>query len=82
MKNVEKEVKVITEICNEKLEHQPITISEVEKAVYSLNKNKASDYYGIVAENIIYGGKLRLEHLVKILNKTFESTNIPDELKI
>jgi hypothetical protein len=34
--------------------HVPVTKQEVKKAVNSLNRNKAADFYGITAENIVY----------------------------
>jgi hypothetical protein len=33
-----------------------VTKQEVRKAINSLNRNKAADFYGITAENIVYGG--------------------------
>jgi hypothetical protein len=33
-----------------------VTKQEVKKAINSLNRNKAADFYGITAENIVYGG--------------------------
>ena len=62
--------------------HVPVTKQEVKKAVNSLNRNKAADFYGITAENIVYGGDNVVAYIQEVLNKTFQLHHIPDILKI
>jgi hypothetical protein len=45
----------------------------MKAAIMSLNRNKATDFYGIKAENIIYGGKMLHLFLQKLLDKIFET---------
>ena len=55
----------------------PVEISELRKAISSLNKGKSSDVYGLTAENVAYG---REEHellLLRIVNSIFENGTIP-----
>jgi hypothetical protein len=59
-----------------------VTKQEVEKAINSLNRNKAADLYGITAENIVYGGDNFVKYIQEVLNKTFQLHHIPDILKI
>ena len=54
----------------------------MKAAIMSLNRNKAADFYGIKAENIIYGGKMLHLFLQKLLDKIFETGDISDILKI
>ena len=65
---VEQEAKIILEICEERYNHKPITVNEMSRAIKSLNRNKAADYYGLTAENIIYGGNLLFQYLMELLN--------------
>jgi hypothetical protein len=48
-----------------------MTKQEVKKAINSLNRNKAADFYGITAENIVCGGDNLVKYIQEVLNKTF-----------
>jgi hypothetical protein len=52
----EAEYQTIIQSCKERAVHVPVTKQELKKAINSLNRNKAADFYGITAENIVYGG--------------------------
>jgi len=52
------------------------------KAIKSLNRNKAADYFGVTAENVIYGGKALCNYLRQLLDISFKTCYIPDILKI
>ena len=80
--NVKEEVKVILELCKSNFFHQTISEEEMKAAIMSLNRNKATDFYGNKAENIIYGGKMLHLFLQKLLDKIFETGDISDILKI
>jgi hypothetical protein len=49
----EAEYQTNIQLCKERVVHVPVTKQEVKKAINSLNRNKAADFYGITAENII-----------------------------
>jgi hypothetical protein len=55
--------------CKERAVHVPVTKQEVKKAINSLNRNKAADFYGITAENIVYGGDNLVKYIQEVLNK-------------
>jgi len=78
----EAEYKTIIQLCKERVVHVPVTKQEVKKAVNSLNCNKAADFYGITAENIVYGGDNLVAYIQEVINKTFQLHHIPDILKI
>ena len=59
-----------------------VTVEEVEEAVLSLNKGKAADVYGIVAEHILYGGDYLLQELTTTINSLFAVGEIPASLKL
>lgn len=82
LQQVEREVIEIKKMCQESYKHSPITKDEIEKTVQSLNRNKATDYFGVSAEHFIYGGNELLEYLRQLLNTSFEHCYIPDEMKI
>ncbi|CAC5388659.1 unnamed protein product [Mytilus coruscus] len=79
---IENEAKIIIDICKERLKHRAITNKEMEKGIFCLNKNKAVDYFGINAENIIYGEKQLQQYLQLLFDKSFELGCISDILKI
>ena len=78
----EAEYQTIIQSCKERAVHVPMTKQEVKKAINSLNRNKAADFYGITAENIVYGGDNLVKYIQEVLNKTFQLHHIPDILKI
>ncbi|VDI61424.1 Hypothetical predicted protein [Mytilus galloprovincialis] len=79
---IENEAKIIIDICKQRFKHCPITNKEMEKAISDLNRNKAVDYFGINAENIIHGGKQLQQYLQLLFDKSFEFGCISDILKI
>ncbi|XP_063420597.1 uncharacterized protein LOC134705810 [Mytilus trossulus] len=79
---IENEAKIIIDICKERFKHCPITNKEMEKAISDLNRNKAVDYFGLNAENIIHGGKQLQQYLQLLFDKSFEFGCISDILKI
>ena len=74
----EAEYQTIIQLCKERVVHAPVTKQEVKKAVNSLNRNKAADFYGITAENIVYGG----DNIVAYIQGVLQLRHIPDILKI
>ena len=73
---------ICTHMANSPTNIETITVSEVKEAISSLNKNKAADIYGIVAEHILYGCKVLLEFLTRIINQLFTFGKIPESLKL
>ena len=65
----EAEYQTIIQLCKERVVHVPVTKQEVKKAINSLNRNKATDFYGMTAENIVYGG----DNLVILIDNIFVS---------
>ena len=51
-------------------------------AIQSLNTNKAPDYFGVTAENFLYGSEDLIMYLQYLLNACFKYCYIPDILKI
>jgi hypothetical protein len=78
----EAEYQTIIQLCKERVVHAPVTKQEVQKAVSNLKRNKAADFYGITAENIVYGEDNLVAYIQRVLNKTFQLHHIPDILKI
>ena len=72
---------ICTHMANSPTNFETITVPEVKEAISSLNKNKAEDIYGIVAEHILYGGEVLLEFLTTIINQLFTFGKIPESLK-
>ena len=54
----------------------------MKKAISSLNKRKAPDYYGVQAEHLLHGGKELLQYLTLLVNCIFDQGKITDALKI
>jgi hypothetical protein len=51
---MEREKDIILQICRDQYDHKEVSSEELLIAVKQLNTNKAADYFGITAENIIY----------------------------
>jgi hypothetical protein len=68
---MEREKDIILQICSDQYDHKEVSSEELLKAVKQLNTNKAADYFGITAENVIY-----------LMNISFANGHIPDILKI
>ena len=83
---VRTEVPEIADICTHISKSAPttdsVTAEEVEMAISSLNKGKAADAYGVVAEHILYGGDQLLHMLTRVVNRLFTAGMIPDSLKL
>ncbi|VDI62656.1 Hypothetical predicted protein [Mytilus galloprovincialis] len=79
---IEKEAKIIIDICKDRFKHNPITEEEISKAISCLNRNKAANFFGVNAENIIHGGKQLQQYLQLLINGSFELGCISDILKI
>ena len=79
---MEREKDIILQICRDQYDHKEVSSEELLKAVKQLNTNKAADYFGITAENIIYGSNIFLNYLQKLMNVSFANGHIPDSLKI
>ncbi|CAG2256425.1 unnamed protein product [Mytilus edulis] len=67
---IEKEAKIIIDICKDRFKHNPITEEEISKAISCLNRNKAADFFGVNAENIIHGGKQLQQYLQLLINRS------------
>jgi hypothetical protein len=79
---MEQEMDVIMQICQDQVVHKEVCNEELLKAVRKLNTNKAADYFGITAENVINGSELLLNYLQNLINFSFKNCQIPDLLKI
>jgi hypothetical protein len=44
-----------------------VTIEEVNTAIKQLNTNKAHDYFGLTAENVIHASNQLIEHLKQLI---------------
>ena len=64
--------------CNQ---HNPLTTDQVKKAISSLNRGKAADFYGVTAEHFIYGGEELLRATTDILNSLFRLGKLTDSMK-
>ena len=60
---------------------EPFSYIEVEKAVKSLNSNKAADEYGITAEHVKFAGEPLWTLLTNIFNAILETGKIPETFK-
>lgn len=60
---------------------RPVTHSEVEKAIRSLNNGKAEDLDGIAAEHLKLAGEAIIPPIADIINDIFIQLDIPDDLK-
>ena len=64
--------------CNR---HNPLTTDQVKKAISSLNRGRAADFYGVTAEHFIYGGEELLRVTTDILNSLFRLGQLTDSMK-
>jgi hypothetical protein len=81
-KLMEQEFDVILQLCQDQVVHKEVCNEELLKAVRKLHTNKAADYFGITAENVINGSELLLNYLQNLINLSFKNCHIPDILKI
>ena len=80
-KLVEDEIPVIIELCKD----TPATIissEQVKKAIKSLNRGKAADYYGVTVEHFIHGGEALIDATTEIVNSLFRFGRVTEALKI
>ena len=82
LKLMEQEIDVILQICQDQVVNKEVRNEELLRAVRKLNTNKAADYFGITAENVINGSELLLNYLQNLINLSFKNCHIPDILKI
>ena len=56
-------------------------MDELRKAINAINKGKASDFYGLMIEHVVYGGDELAQSILSIINCIFKSGVVPDSLK-
>ena len=79
---VDKDLGDIIDICKwQQKERVILSISEIEKAIRSLNKGKAPDINGLTVEHILYGGQELLEKVATVIQQIFDHEYVPDSLK-
>ena len=82
-KLVEMELSEIRDLCDESSTlTNRITTGQVRKAISSLNKGKAADFYGLTAEHFIHGGEALLRVLTGIVNALYEHGKLTESLKV
>ena len=72
---VQSELAEIIELCRKAPDDQPrqyVTCEQVEKAIASLNRGKAADYYGVTAEHFLFGGEELLSVTTEIINNLYK----------
>ena len=57
-------------------------MSEVQQIIKSLKNNKAADEFGLVAENLKYGGNSVASFIASVLNSIFKLGKVPETLKL
>ncbi|MCG8047714.1 MAG: reverse transcriptase domain-containing protein, partial [Candidatus Thiodiazotropha endolucinida] len=77
------EVTEIIDLCSSaNYRHpDPLSMDQVKKAIESLNKGKAADFYGVTAEHFIYGGEELLRTTTDILNNLYKFGQLTDSMK-
>ena len=65
-------------------DHDPalVTDDKIQNVVNSLNRDKATDVYGVTAEHVYYGGQELLNFVNILLNNTVLARNVPPALKL
>ena len=80
-KLVKEEIPVIMEMCKDS--PAPTILTElVEKAVKSLNRGKAADFFGVTAEHFVHGGKALIDATTETVNSLFRFGKVTEALKI
>ena len=74
-------IDICTHIAGSSSAAETITAQQVKKAIETLNRGKAADIYGVVAEHVLYGGDLLIQVLTNIINSFLFIGSIPDSLK-
>ena len=65
--------KIIEQICKENLEQpEPISMTEVQNAISSLNNKEAVGEFGISAEHLKHSGKLLVVEITAIFNQILQ----------
>ena len=78
---VSEEIPIIMDICEDTLA-TTITTEQAGKAVESLNRGKAPDFFGVTAEHFVYGGEALVEAATNIINSFFGFGKVTEALKI
>ena len=78
---VEEEIPVIKEMCKDS-PATTISTELVTKAIKSLNKGKAADYFKVTAEHFTHGGTALIGATTEIVNSLFRFVKVTDALKI
>ena len=79
---VEKDICDIIDICKwQRKDRIKLSLSEIEKAISSLNKRKAADINGLTVEHILYGGDELLQNVATVIQQIFDQECIPESLK-
>ena len=74
-------IDVCTHIAGSSSAAETVTFQRVKKMIQSLNREKAANIYGVLAEHVLYDGDLLLQVLTDIINSLFSIGSIPDSLK-
>ncbi|MCG7868271.1 MAG: reverse transcriptase family protein, partial [Candidatus Thiodiazotropha taylori] len=80
---VSDEIREIIDLCSSSLNNQTckLTTDMVRKAITSLNRGKAADFYGVTAEHFLYGGDELLQITTEILNSLYSFGQLTDSMK-
>ena len=81
---MQSELVEIIELCRKAPDDQPrqyVTCEQVEKAIASLNRGKAADYYGVTAEHFLFGGEELLSVTTEIINNLYKYGELTECLK-
>jgi endonuclease/exonuclease/phosphatase family metal-dependent hydrolase len=82
-REVEADLKVIEDLINSNsTEPLQVSVDQVQKAICSLNTNKAPDVDGISAEHIKHAGIIMTGALTQIINAILQERKIPQRLKL
>ncbi|MCG7866749.1 MAG: hypothetical protein JAY74_10300 [Candidatus Thiodiazotropha taylori] len=79
---VKMEVNEILEMCSKSyMELKQVTQDQVKKAIFSLNRGKAADVYGVTAEHFLHGGENLLQTTTDIINSLYRQGAITECMK-
>ena len=79
--NREFDLHLIQDICANSDSVIKFDEHQVEKTIQKLNKNKAPDIFGIMAEHVIFGGNMLIYIITSIFNRFAYDRSIPNCLK-
>ena len=78
---VSEEIPIIMDMCKD-TPATTITTEQVGKAIISLNRGKAPDFFGVMAEHFVYGGEALVEARTNIINSLLGFGKVTEALKI